>query len=251
MSVTASTSTASSIADSNNGPPEVSVTLLKTDDLPEVSVAWDHVELPIDILLLTAKLCETMSCLTYLREPSLHKSYHIDLGYVYFGEMGKDEVIKALKIAVIECSPGSVVPGGSIVSVKNAVTVLNPKAVFCVGYCAGLNKNKVKLGDVVVSAKLRTYASIKITESGIQERGIGVPLKKHLGDLIRTAHHGWKAPLKHQGQLEVKVHCDGVFLSGPEVVDEKERRAGLAKRFPDAIAIEMEAEGESFQRWST
>ena len=236
--------TASSICP---GPPEVSVTLLKTEDLSEElvpKVIWDDHKLRIEILLLTAKECEKLSCLTFLK-PSLYKSYHKDLGYVYFGDMGKDKA-KKLKIAVIQCSAGSANPGGAIVAVKNAVAVLRPKAVFCVGFCGGLNEEKVKLGDVVVSAKLRTYASIKITENGIRERGIGVPLEKHLNNLIKHANDGWKAPLKDPGQLEVKVHKEGVILSGPEVVDNKRQRAELVERFPDAIAIEMEGEGKSF-----
>lgn len=36
---------------------------------------------------------------------------------------------------------------------------------------------------------------------------------------------------------------DGVFLSGPEVVNDGKRRAELIKRFPEATANEMEGEG--------
>ena len=231
----------------NNDPPKASVTLLKEEDLPGVSEPWENVELPTDFLLLTAKDWEKMSCLTYLRKSSLCKSYHPDLGYVYFGDIrSKNKAIEPLKIAVIKCSAGSCGPGGAIVAVKNAVAVLKPKAVFCVGCCGALNDEKVKLGDVVVSAKLRTYAPIEITENGIRERGIGVPLEKHLNDLIKHVNDGWKAPLKDPGQLEVKVHKEGVILSGPEVVDNKKQRAELVERFPDAIAIEMEGEGKSF-----
>jgi len=159
--------------------------------------------------------------------------------------MGGDETVK-LKIAVIQCSPGSTVTKGSVVVVTKAIQILGPKAVFCVGFCGGLNNKKVKLGDVVISAKLITYAPSKVTDSGVLERGVSVPLKTHLADLIRSAGYGWQPPLKDPKELEVKVRRDGVFLSGPEVVDSKERRDQLIKRFPDAIAVEMEGEGKGF-----
>jgi len=140
----------------------------------------------------------------------------------------------------------STVTKGSAVVVSKAVQILGPKAVFCVGFCGGLNNRKVKLGDVVISEKLITYAPSTVTDNGVVERGVRVPSKTYLADLIKTAGHGWEAPLKDPRNLEVKVHRDGVFLSGPEVVDSKERRDQLIKRFPDAIAIEMEGEGKGF-----
>ena len=222
-----------------SGPPEVSVTLLKNKFLPSKATAWHKVQLPIDFLLLTVKDCEFLSCLSYLNK-GFFKSYHKSIGYLYFGDIGKDETMSS-KIALMKCYP---VPKVSVVAVTKAVKILRPKAVFCVGFCGGLNYRKVKLGDVVVSARLTTYASIKITDSVVFV-GVHVPIKTHLADLIRSAGEGWKAPLKDPGQLEVEVHRDGEFLSGPEVVDSKERRDQLINRFPDAIAIEMEGEGKT------
>ncbi|KAL9978758.1 hypothetical protein ACROYT_G016313 [Oculina patagonica] len=183
----------------------------------------------------SVKLCQQKSCLSYLKD--YFKSYYKPLGYVFFGD------IEGQKIALIKCEKGSSGPGGSIVVVKNAVGVLRPKAVFCLGFCGGLNYAKVKLGDVVVSARLITYAPTKVTEDDIQERGLNVPLKKDLANLIKHAGEGWDPPLTDPEALDVTVHRDGVFLSGPEVIDNKDRRDDLTKRFPQAIAIEMEGEG--------
>jgi len=226
-------------------PPEVDDTqlpagkLLKTSDLPgpKDSIPWHKVELPVDALLLTVKDCEFLSCVSFLK-PGFSKSSHKDLGYVYFGEINCGEGNTPTKIAITMCE---MVPYGSTLAVKNTVTILKPKAVFCVGYCGGLS-NKVKLGEVVISSKLRTYSAIRVTASGIENRGVGVPLNRHLAKLILNAHAGWKPPLKDG--VEVKVRRDGVFLSGPEVVDNKDRRAELIERFPDATAIEMEGEGK-------
>lgn len=224
-------------------PPELDGIQLKPADLILKSLPWKDVELPIDIMLLTAKDCEFYSCLYYCLNPKLgyFRSYDKTVGYVYFGKMGEGE--KKLKIAVIRCNVGSTVPLGSAVVVPDAVRILRPKAVFCVGYCGGLNKKKVKLGDVVISARLATYGPVKVNEDGVTERGVRVPSSAGLADLTRYADHGWGAPLKNPGELEVKVHKDALLLSGPEVVNSEERRDELIQRYPDAIAIEMEGEG--------
>ena len=227
-----------------SGPPEINsdVTPIgKKDPRLKKSIVWNNVPLPVDIMLLTVKDCEFLSCLS-LFNPGFYRSYHKNLGYVYFGDIGEHEM--KLKIAVMKCNMGSTVPGGSSVVVKNAVAVLRPKAVFNVGFCGSLKREKAKLGDVIVSAKLITYSPIRITGDGIQERGLRVPLEKHLADLMRSAGDGWEAPLRDPSELDVTVHRDGVFLSGPEVVANSERRNELVTRFPQAIAVEMEGEGK-------
>ena len=234
----------------NCGPPEIDYAkvparcLLKTRDLPGPADAklWNEVlltVLPVDVLLLTVEDCEFLSCVSHLN-PGYFRSSHGNLGTVYFGEMGSGPTF--LKIAVMKCHSGPLTPGGALITVKNGVEVLRPKAAFCVGFCGGLGQ-EVSLGDVAISAKLRTYSSVKVTDSGIQERGIAVPLEANLLKLIKHANDGWKAPLKDSAV--VKVWKDGVYLSGPEKVESKERREELVKRFPDAIAIEKEGQGES------
>ena len=231
----------------NCNPPEIDATklparrLLKKSDLPgpkDVKL-WEEVlkELPVDILLLTVEVWEFLSCVSHLN-PGYFRSWHDDLGTVYFGKMGTGPTF--LKIAVIKCLSG--IPGGALITVKNGVEVLRPKAVFCVGFCGGLGE-KVSLGDVAILAKLRIYSSVKLTDSGIQECGIAVPLERNLLRLIKNADDGWKAPLR--SSWEVEVWNDGVYLSGPEKVESEERREELVNRFPDAIAIDMDAPGEN------
>ena len=110
-------------------------------------------------------------------------------------------------------------------------------------YCGGLNPDKVKLGDVVISEKLITYAPSKVTENGIEELGDRVPPSTKLGKLILNAADGWEAPLQDPAELEVEVKR-GALLSGPQLVDKNELREALIKRFPNGIAIEMEGEGK-------
>ena len=215
------------------------VTVVRNKDLTQEAERLDLGQLPIDILLLTVKDCEFRACLSFMT--SFTKRYEKDLGFVYIGSMSKSSV--KMKIAVMKCKVGAAGPGGSAGVVRDAVKALTPKAVFCVGYCGGLNPAKVKLGDVVISEKLITYALSKVTESGIEELGDRVPPSSKLGKLILNAADGWEAPLQDPAELEVEVKR-GALLSGPQMVDNNELREALIKRFPNGIAIEMEGEGK-------
>ena len=224
-----------------SNPPEVTVTLLRNENLPGKSVLLDKRQLPIDILLLTVKDWEFLACISCFNH-NFCRSYCEELRQdVYLGEIGNDDMM--LKIAVVKCYTGSIVPQGSCVVVVKAVEVLKPKAVFSVGCCGGLHPAKFKLGDVVVSVKLITYSSSKVTDKGITERGVRVSLKANISKLMLNAADGWKAPLKSPKELEVKMHR-GVYLSGPESVDSSARRDELHQRFSEADVIEMEGEGK-------
>ena len=232
--------------DSATDPPEVIALQIRKEDLPPTSKDFDDCQIQVDILLLTvmkadtSEDCEFLSCLAHLN-PGFCKIHHSDLGYVYLGDMGEDDL--KLNVAVMKCYEGSSSTGGSLVVVMDAVKVLKPRAVFCVGSCSGLNVTRVNLGDVVVLKKLVTYAFSKVTENGIEELGVKVPLKPHLSKLILSAGEGWKPPLKDPGTLEVKIHR-GTFLSGPEVINNHKRCNALIERFPEAVAIEQEGEGK-------
>lgn len=206
---------------------ELSIKIPKMCDLPDNYFPWSNVELPVDILLLTVEDCEFLSCCAYLKEP--FKSYHISTGYVYFGCMGDDQG-KKMKIALMRCSKGSDVPGGSLSAAKDAISVLRPKATFSVGACSGLNSSKVKLGDVVVSSKLITAAH-------------KTPPSRDSGNLIKHVADGWKAPLQNTDESNAKVHCGGVVLS----ISEASR--DIIGQYPEAIAVEMEGGGESYSHY--
>ena len=225
----------------NDVPPQLSAYLPSIKDIRAVIKDPSDVTLPVDILLLTVKNYEFIACYMQLKDP--FKCWFDGLGYVFFGEMGEGEEEK-LKVALMRCYRGSTGPGSSLITVKNAVTILRPKAVISVGTCSGLNPETTKLGDVVVSAKLATYGSKIVTSNGEQSTGMRSYVNRHFLDLIKCADHGWEAPLKDPEARVVKVHCDGEFLSGPELISAEWRREQLAKSYPLATAIEMEGEGE-------
>ena len=215
--------------DCKGKPPQLCFKLPKTSDLPNTSIAWSKVQLPIDVLLLTVEDCEFLSCYFYLEKA--FKSYHNEIGPVYFGSIGSGDQDK-LKIALVKCSKGSAAPSGSLTVVKNAVKVLGPKAVFSVGWCIGLNPEMIKIGDIVVSSKLTTPA-------------FRTPVSRNIGNLIRHASDGWRAPLENPDGHQVRVHCDADVLSQEHVARFKGQYKEIINQFPAAVALEAEGEGKS------
>ena len=197
-------------------------------------------DLPVDVMLLTVKNCEFLACYSELKSP--YRCYFDGLGYVYFSDVNRSQ--EKVKVALLRCYENSSGPGGSLVSVKNAATVLRPKAVISVGACSGLHPEKSKLGDVVVSAKLTTYASKVVIHDQEQSTGMRSYVSKRFLDVIKNCADGWQAPLKNLADAQqVQVYTTAEFLTGPEQVISGQRRDQLAEINPQAIAMENEGEG--------
>ena len=202
--------------------------------------------LPVDVLLLVVKDHEFLACYSELKNPN--RCYFDGLGYVYFSDLGESQ--EKVKVALLKCYKNSSGPGGSLISVKNAATVLRPKAVISVGACSGLHPEKCKLGDVVVSAKLTTFAPKVVTNNQEQSTGMRSHVSKRFLDVIKNCADGWQAPLKNLADAQqVQVYTDAEFLSGPEQVVSRQRRDQLAKTNPQAIAMENEGEGMLTDVW--
>ena len=198
-----------------------------------------HADLPVDVLLLTVEDCEFLACYSELKNP--YKCFFADLGFVYFSDVSESQ--EEVKVALLRCYKSG--PGGSLVSVKNAATVLRPKAVISVGACSGLHPEKCKLGDVVVSAKLATYASKVVINNQEHSTGMRNYVSKCFLNVIKNCADGWQAPLKNLADAQqVQVHTAAEFLSGPEQVISGQRRDQLAETNPQAIAMENEGEGK-------
>ena len=240
MAKAAKNTSGSSTVSGHDVPPELSVSLPSIRDIRAPLKDPNDVNLPVEFLLVTVENFEFIACYVQLKDP--FRCWFDGVGYVYFGDQCTSQE-KKVKVALIRCYKGSTGPGSSLITVKNAVTKLKPKGVISVGTCSGLNPEKTKLGDVVVSAKLTTYASKVVTSTGEQSTGMRSYVSRHFLDLIKHAGDGWEAPLKDPEERDVQVHCDGEFLSGPEQVSARWRCDELAKSYPLATAIEMEGEG--------
>ena len=223
----------------SDGPPQLSANPPPISDIQTTIKHPNDVHLPVDISLLTVKDYEFSSCYMYM--DSTCKRWFEGAGYVYFGCIGDNQ--EKVQVALMKCYEGSSGPGGSLITAKNAGPLLRPKAIISVGTCRGLDRGKTKLGDVVVSAKLTTYASKIVTDNQEQLTGMRSYVSKRFLDVIKDLSYGWKAPLENPEEREVELYCDGEFLSGPEEVSAEWRCKQLSEAHPLAIAIETEGEG--------
>ena len=221
-------------------PPQLNKVLLSLVDIKAITRPSKDADLPVDVLLQTVTNCEFLACYSELKNP--YKCWFDGLGYVYFSDVGESQ--EELKVALLRCYRNGIGPGGSLVSVKTAASMLRPKAVISVGTCSGLDPAKSKLGDVVVSAKLATHASKVVTSNQEQSTGMRSYVSKRFLDFIKNCADGWQAPLKNPEAREIKVLSNAEFLSGPEQVHAGWRRDQLAEINPQAMAIENEGEGE-------
>ena len=222
-------------------PPELNKVLLSCTDIKTITKPSKDADLPVDILLLTVTNCEFLACYSELKNP--YRCWFDALGYVYFSDVSESQ--EEMKVALLRCYRNGIGPCGALVSVKNAASVLRPKAVISVGTCSGLNPAKSKLGDVVVSAKLATYASKVVTSNQEQSTGMRSYVSKRFLSVIKNCADGWHAPLKDPAEAQqVQVYTDAEFLSGPEQVRAEWRRDQLAETNPQAMAIENEGEGD-------
>ena len=218
-------------------PPELNKILPSRPDIKAKN--RKHADLPVDVLLLTVEDCEFLACYSELKNP--YRCFFDDLGFVYFSDVGESQ--EEVKVALLRCCKSG--PGGSLVSVRNAATVLRPKAVISVGACSSLHPEKCKLGDVVVSAKLATYASKVVIDNQEHSTGMRNYVSKRFLNVIKNCAYGWQAPLKNLADAQqVQVYTAAEFLSGPEQVISRQRRDQLAETNPQAIAMENEGEGK-------
>ena len=210
-------------------PPQLTTELLSLRDVTTTTKEIKDAPLPVDILLISARDCEFLAC--YMQMINPFRCFFDEVGYVYF--VGEDEQQQEkVTVALVRSCPDPGGPGGSLVTVKNAAALLRPKAVICVGTCSALNPNKTKLGDVVISAKLRAI-TCDLTPC----------VSRRFLNVIKNAADGYNAPVKNPEAYEIEVLCDGEFLSLQEQVSNEGRREELAKSYRQATAMETGGAG--------
>ena len=190
---------------------------------------------PIDVLLLTANKNELRTAYEILSQPKV-ADFGRNLSKVYFGKIGKNYV------ALVKSQMGAGGIGGAQATCTEAISKLKPKAVICIGVCFGMKREKQKLADVLVSNKLATYAQIRVNENGSENpRGATPECDVRLVQLFSNVH-GWKCPCEDENKANVS---SGLIISGPELIDNKERLKKLKNRYPEALGGEMEGEGKT------
>ena len=212
-------------------PPKIHIKLPGMSELTQNSKHWEDVQLPIDILLVTVKDCEFLSCYFYVIDP--FRSYFKGLGNVYFGGIRDYQDVKR-KVALVSYQ-GSIDRGFS--ALKTAAYLLRPRAIFSVGHCIGMSPESTKLGDVVTPLELTNCYLCQDNEEDRKEfRTTTIHIGKDTFTLSRHMGDGWRQPYKER---KAKIH-HGQILSGSELVQAERQRDELVKSFPKAIAIDSD-----------
>lgn len=139
---------------------------------------------------------------------------------------------------------GSVGADSSQLSIVTAVNAFHPDAVILVGIAFGKEFHDTpypsqKIGDVLISDKVVDYISGKIKNGDILSDGVIAESGRHLLSTFKFYAKTWIHKINN-----VAANCEfGMILSGDNVVDDREFKEKLIKRYPRAIGGEMEGRG--------
>jgi nucleoside phosphorylase len=119
-------------------------------------------------------------------------------------------------------------------TVDRAIRALGPGAVIAVGIAFGVDENKQKIGDILLSKQLRPYELQRVGKDEIVLRGprpdASPRLLNHFKGFAQTKWKG--APVN-----------SGVMLTGEKLVDNVDYRSQLLDFENEAIGGEMEGAG--------
>lgn len=150
----------------------------------------------------------------------------------YIGQLGTHAV------ALTRCRAGSVGAGASKDAVADGCKIWQPRAVIMVGIAFGADPDKQKVGDVLVSTQIISYAERRQGEKSVF-RGPRPESSRVLIDRFQNVDR-WTFARPDGSLCAVRP---GPVLSGETLVDDLAFKAELVAAFPDAVGGEMEGRG--------
>ena len=157
---------------------------------------------------------------------SIKDRFYFDLG-----------VINNARVVLTQSEMGSGGLGASQQTVSKGIESLSPAAVIMVGIAFGVNEEKQKIGDILVTEQLRLYDLQRIGTKGNEAKIILRGDKPHASPWL--INHFKSANLLWQG---AKVRF-GQVLTGEKLVDNIDFRDQLRYFEAEAIGGEMEGAG--------
>jgi nucleoside phosphorylase len=149
-------------------------------------------------------------------------------------------IIGGARVSGLQTEMGSITPGGSVVSILDALYEKAPQYVILVGIAFGMDRQKQQLWDILVSQKVSQYEIGKI---GKGKKGEDLEIQR--GDTVTVPEgilgkfRALSDPPHWQGAA---VHF-GLMVSGEKLIDNMKFKAKLKKKYPEAIGGDMEAAG--------
>lgn len=187
-------------------------------------------------LIVTATETETSAMHNAMKPIANHdKLFQIHEGAntYYLGMFGK------YIVAHVQCGMGSSGRESSIITIGDAINALKPRFVIMIGIAFGVDEEKQKIGDVLISEGIIPYNCKRIGDSITIHRGQNAPSSKTLLSRFKSIKT-WEF-LLDDGRKASKIPTQ--ILSGEELIDNKRHRDALATQFPNAKGGEMEGAG--------
>lgn len=143
-------------------------------------------------------------------------------------------------VAHLQSDMGSESPNAAMPATIRAINEVQPKLVLLIGIAFGLQRSKQRLGDVLVAQHVKSYEMVKLKPDAIEERGETLRADAMIVERIHAHGRTWQFPRADGSHVAFQV---GLVVSGAKLVNNREFRDELARRFPIALGGEMEGVG--------
>ena len=145
--------------------------------------------------------------------------------------------VSGSRVVVVQSEMGTSGPGGSLLTVSEAIRALQPAAVIMTGIAFGMDPSGQAIGDILVSENLRPYELQRVSTAAGQPHIVLRSDRPHAATALlrrcKAAQYSWTG---------AKLHF-GLVLSGEKLVDNLAFREQLRALEPKALGGEMEGAG--------
>ena len=185
---------------------------------------------PADVLIVTATKIESKAVLDIFAEMTGQPARIVTKNHRTYRDLGAVGDTRVF-LALTEMGSGGL--GASQQAVQKGIEALRPGAVLLVGIAFGVDAEKQRIGDILVSQQLQLYDLQRIGKDHIVLRGDKPHASPRLINYFRQADLDWN---------DAKVEF-GLILSGEKLVDNLDYREQLKQFGPEALGGEMEGAG--------
>lgn len=183
-----------------------------------------------DILLVAATKIEAQAVLRAAEKATGQRARTVPIDDRVYRDLG---TLNGARVFLAMTEMGSAGPGSSLQAVQKGIAALQPAAVIMVGIAFGINEQKQKIGDILVSRQLMLYNLQRVGMEQRIMRGDRAHASSRLIDFFTSAELDWNGATVRFGLL----------LTGETLVDNIDYRNQLQSFEPEAVGGDMEGAG--------
>ena len=143
-------------------------------------------------------------------------------------------------VAHFQTDMGNEGPNAAQLATNDAIVETRAKLLLQIGIAFGLQPTRQRLGDVLVAQHITGYEMVKLRPDSVEERGETMRADAALIERVHAHGRTWQVPRTDGSAVAFHV---GQVLSGAKLVNNREFRDALVRRFPTALGGEMEGIG--------